>query len=386
MPFALNPGDRRPVLAGAAVFLAVVVAGVLLAPASDADVPTSYSAASNGTKAAFLLLDTLGYQTRRWEQPPNELTDPHATTLIVADPVPVEQGERDAILRFVDAGGRLIVTGLSGAALAGLPGRPDPVAGLGWKPASAVTLSRITQAARVITLAPAARLASPVTGTPVYAVAGTPAVVHIRRSKGDIYWWASPTPLTNAGITATSNLPFVLASVGAPGERLVLFDEYFHGYRQTLAASLMHSPLKWMMAQLALVAALVLATYARRSGPVVPRVSETRLSPLEFVRTMGALYRRADGGAIAVGVAYASFRAALTARFGIRPSADPQIAAAAAGIRGEIDPAALVETMRACEAVRDQPNLRDAAALALVQAIHDRSTELGLNSPLKEIR
>src|SRR5204862_288231 len=48
--------------------------------------------------------------------------------------------------------------------------------------------------------------------------------------KGEVIWWASSTPITNAGITQPGNLEFFLACLADPA-RPILRDEYFHGHR-----------------------------------------------------------------------------------------------------------------------------------------------------------
>jgi hypothetical protein len=384
MPLALSRGDRS-LLLGAGL-IAVLLFGVawLLSPPNRTERPTTYSAGSGGTKAAFLLLERAGYRVERWERPPSDLTESSAATLIAAEPDALTPDERDALLRFVEAGGRLVVTGAIGARLVGASGRPDAVAGLTWTSATATAVTPVTAAAPSMTIAPAVRLDSAGDALPLYAAGDAPVVLRLHRGSGEIYWWAAPTPLTNAGIAAPGNLEFVLASVGPAAERRVLFEEYFHGHRESLAQTLMQTPLKWMLLQAAALAVIAIATWSRRSGPVVAAVASTRLSPLEFVRTLGALYRRAGAGPVAVEVAYARFRTELTRRLGIPTSLEAGAAAALAADRRPVDRAGLQATMHACETARRAARLPDASALQLVQALHDHAVALGLNPTAKE--
>ena len=62
-------------------------------------------------------------------------------------------------------------------------------------------------------------------------------------------------------------------------------------------------------------------TYSRRSGPVRPLVPQPRLSPLEFVDSLGGLYQRAHAASAAVGVAYQRFRYLLIKRVGLGSNA-----------------------------------------------------------------
>ena len=76
MPAFLDAGDRR-LLIGAGVAMVVLLALTFaLAPApaqQSIGYPSSYSPEWAGAKAAFLLLNELGYHAERWERPPEEL-------------------------------------------------------------------------------------------------------------------------------------------------------------------------------------------------------------------------------------------------------------------------------------------------------------------------
>ena len=137
---------------------------------------------------------------------------------------------------------------------------------------------------------------------PLYGEPEEPVVVTWRLEKGRVLWWAAPTPVTNSGISKEGNLPFFLGCIQAvrpgasPGETTVLWDEYFHGYRGSLWDYFQETPVPWAIFQLALVAVFVLLAFGRRSGPLYAPAAVSRLSPLEFVDTLGDLYRRASAG------------------------------------------------------------------------------------------
>ncbi len=97
----------------------------------------------------------------------------------------------------------------------------------------------------------------------------------------------------------------------------ILCDEYIHGYRQTLAASIAHSPVKWLFLQLVLLAVAVVLTFSRRSGPTSVPTPAVRLSSLEFVQTLGGLYQRAGTASVVVDICYRRFRYWLTRRLGV---------------------------------------------------------------------
>jgi Domain of unknown function (DUF4350) len=305
MPANLSRGDRILLLSGGGVFLLLLTIMVVLTrdAADTAENPSSHSSSSTGAKAAYLLLGSSGYRVERWEQSPTALTestDPARTTFILAEPFEAPTGEeRRSIQQFLERGGRVIATGLAGSLFLASGAVPNPIGGLTWQRVSATTPSAITRAAPQITLAPHAAWNPDVFGIPLYSVDDAPVVVRLQVGEGDAFWWASATPLTNAGLREPGNLEFFLACLGRPEQRRILFDEYFHGARRPLVMSVVRSPVKWLLVQLAVLATAILLTFSRRSGPIILPASETRLSPLEFVRTLGSLYQRA--GAASVG-------------------------------------------------------------------------------------
>ena len=114
----VSAGDRRILIIAGLAFLLLIVLGFLFAPASSGDTNsgTTYSASSNGAKAAFLLLQETGYHVERWQHAPTSLKPDEHTVLIIAAPAMIpNQPQKDAIEKFVAGGGRLIVTGVGGA-------------------------------------------------------------------------------------------------------------------------------------------------------------------------------------------------------------------------------------------------------------------------------
>jgi hypothetical protein len=93
----------------------------------------------------------------------------------------------------------------------------------------------------------------------------------------------------------------------------------------------------------------------------------SRLSPLEFVDTMGALYQHAGASAIPVDVSRRHLRLTLTRRLGL-PSATPddELARVAAE-RLHFDSASLAETLNRASHAAGAPKLRTREALAVVQ-------------------
>ena len=203
-------------------------------------------------------------------------------------------------------------------------------------------------------------------------------VTELRDGSGDIIWWGSDSPLTNLGITRASNLALFLNSVGAaPGTR-VLWDEYFHGVRPGLWHYLSRTPLLWGLLQLLVLAVFVLITYARRSGALRPLPRLPRLSPLEFIETVGALYQRKGAAAGALEIAYTRFHFLLVRRLGI-PSTAP---AAELVLRMRERPgwmdSGFAETLEQIESAVKRQQVEEPQALTWVSELYDATHRLGL--------
>src|SRR3984885_11957049 len=114
--------DRRVVLWILGGMVALIVAFSIFSPANDDlnPIPTTYNSGSAGAKAAYLVLDELGYAAQRWEAPSADLKkiDPAKTTLILAEPNFPTEGSKQVqadIADFLSRGGRVLATGREGA-------------------------------------------------------------------------------------------------------------------------------------------------------------------------------------------------------------------------------------------------------------------------------
>jgi hypothetical protein len=203
-------------------------------------------------------------------------------------------------------------------------------------------------------------------------------VVAYNLGKGRIIWWADSEPLTNFGLTESSNLMLFLNSIGEPVDKRVLWDEYFHGQRQGLWAYLGRTPVPWSMVQLGLVLLAALVTFGRRNGPVRLLRRESRLSPLEFVETLGDLYQRKGGAAEALGIAYQRFRFVLLRRLGLAPAATPHDIQR--GVREQLgwSVPGFAETLQRCELGVKDRKLTGGRSLLLIQELHDYARRFGL--------
>ena len=381
MPMKLDPRDRKLFLGALAVFVALIIGSALLGGegGQNIDLPSSYSTNSGGAKAAYLLLQEAGYKLQRWERPLDHLPHGSGQIVILAEPNEAPTAaDRKRLKAFLWEGGRIIATGMfAGTYLPESRSIPDFVHGSVWITASAVSPSPITRAAPQITIGPEAEWSAESGAYPLYADGARNLVVKYPYGRGEVLWWASATPLTNAGLREKGNLEFFLACLG-DSSHPILWDEYIHGYRETLGASVAHSPVKWIVLQLALLALAVVITFSRRSGPTLSPVTDVRLSPLEFVQTLGGLYERSSTASIAVDICYQRFRYWLTRRLGLSSKVSINDLEASVRERWPDADERFAAILRRCESAKNDPYLQGNEALYLVQELDQYATRFRL--------
>jgi hypothetical protein len=389
MPAAIDPNDRKLLLiAGAILFLLTLGLAFVGADPQEQgmSIPSSYSAASGGARAAYLLLQDLHYHVARWERSPTELPDdPDDVVLIVADPLETpSREEREALQDFVQEGGQVLFTGPrietffpEAKVTAGFPT-------LEWKTFSADFPSNYTVGAPKIVLQTGTTwLGTAPSQIALYGEKYSPVVISWRIGDGRILWWAAATPLTNAGITREGNLNLFLNAMNFPlqtnhAATKIYWDEYFHGQRSSLWSYVQKTPVAWGLAQAAILGLIVFLTFGRRSGP--PVVS--RLSPLEFVDTLGGLYQRAGAEPAVVGFVYQRFRATLARQLRLPVSTpDTEFADAVQGRLGWKETGLKTTLARAAVAC-GSPKVAPEEALGLIQELERYEEKLG---PQKKI-
>ena len=323
MPAFLDASDRRLLIGAGIVMVLLLALTYTLAPMpaqQSIGYPSSYSSEWDGAKAAYLLLKEMGYRAERWEESPEDLPiDSQNTVLVLAEPF--ESGSADqraAIRRFVLMGGRVVATGAMAAHLAP---EADATAVPDWNPQpktySALLPSPFTRNALEITMvAPDAFSSSTEPWLGLYGRDDKVGVVSYRVGKGEVIWWASPSPLSNGAIRDRGNLALFLNSVGSldPARSL---GRIFSRCAGSLASYFVETPLPWAGLQLGIAFVAFVFTFSRRVGPARVPVGESRLSPLEFVETLGDLYQSAHASPAAVGVAYQRLRLSLSRKLGL---------------------------------------------------------------------
>lgn len=377
-------GDWRFLLGFTAVVLALIVVTGILAPEREDrnPVPTTWNSGAGGAKAAWLLLAQLGYQEIRWERPESELASVDAAhaTLILAEPSPsfaafTDKDRKQPFVDFLRRGGHIVATGSLSALL--LPDAAVAPSDRLYNELCFTTPDGPGSLAR----AGEVEMATPVRwnrndpSVRVEQLCGNdPVVVSYAVGKGQVIWWASATPLTNQGLHNSGNLRLLLASLGAK-DRTLYFDEYLHGINMSPWTVTGGTPLTGIFIQTACIAALLLFSFARGSGPRRALVQPPRASPLEFIESMGALYAKAGAASVAVAAAQRRFSDFLAAQAGIPAEtlrSGPAGIAAAVRNRFGCDTSALAKDLEAAQQALYEPPT-SATALVLVRRL-DRHT------------
>jgi hypothetical protein len=383
MPAFLDSRDQRYII-GALVLMAVMLGLIYtIAPApaqSSVGYPSSYSAEWMGVKAAYLLLEDQGYNVERWERSPEDLpADGAGAVWVIVEPFEgATASETAAIRRFVANGGRVLAVGTDAGDLV-----PDLVtAGAAEfdpqpKTFSALLPSAITRDAPEISMvSPDAFTSSPHPWLALYGNTDKVAAITYHVGKGEVIWWASASPMTNGMIRDKNNLTFFLNCIGLRSTTRVYWDEYFHGARASFYSYFAKGPLPWAGLQIAIAFIAVLFTFSRRSGAMRLPAVESRLSPLEFVDTLGDLYQSAHASPAAVSVAYRRFRLALSRKLALPAKLKlPELSRAASSRFGWPEDA-LLDTLARSERAMRNINLDEAEALYLVRQLHEYSARL----------
>ena len=383
MPRGLDSADRTLLIGAGLLLMGLILASALVSPSKStggSSLPSTYSNAWDGAKAAFLLLQESGYRVQRWELSPTELDENSAgEVLIFAEPLlPPTSDEKARVLSFLQRGGRVVATGFRATSLLPEPEHFGPAEMYEDKVKfHALLPSPLVENAPEISMTPPkdwkpARASHLV----VYGNKDTAAVITYRVGNGQVIWWGSDTPLINGGISEPGNLALFLNCVASSRDKRILWDEYFHGARGSLWSYFAKTPLPWALAQMVLLFVTVLATYSRRNGPIRMPAKVSRLSPLEFVETLGDLYSSVHAGGAAIQIMYQRLRFLLTRQLGLSGNASAlglaRSASQALGWKEE----GLRETLERAEHMAPSQEIDDRESLSVVQELFDYMSQL----------
>jgi hypothetical protein len=282
-------------------------------------------------------------------------------------------------MTFVGRGGRILAVGPTTTTF--LPKHeiePELAPSPEWHEFQPEILSSITRGG-AIEISPAGYWKDPSTEYLVhYADGGRPIVVSYKSGKGEVVWWAGSTPLENIGISRSGNLALLLNSLDVEKPRRILWDEYFHTPHRTFGGYMAERPLRYGLLQIGLVVIALLLTFSRRNTPIFPLGDPPRLSPLEFVHTLGGLYRRAKANHAALEVAYNRFRTLATRRLGLPATIAAEDLSRALRNRMGYKDESLPELLKSIEAALRASELKEERALKLAQELNQHMLNLKL--------
>lgn len=365
--------NRSTIIFGIGILLIMTAAAYLKSEADKGDGhPSSFSNLRHGGKAAYLLLQQSGYPVERWEHSPKELPeDGHGILVIVAEPVSFPSSEEtNAFSRFLLHGGSLLAVGMLPDAFAPKAAATTGEFRIGSVECKAVAPTRLTRGGS-ISLDGYFKWDSTDSSQLVHFndPKGNAVVVSYPVGSGSVVWWASAWPLENAGIREKNNLELLLNSTA--GYKRVLWDEF---YQDTHKGRSHHKPVRaysWALGQLAVIALVVVLTYSRRSGPVVPLAPQSRGSPLEFVETLASVFSRARSTHVAVEIAVQRFRQVAARRMGIRGTSTVSEIVDAMSQQGIRISESAADLVRKSEWAVGDDTLTERSAIAFVRALNE---------------
>ncbi len=378
---SLDPKDRK--LLVICLSAVAVLAGIMAFFArnennNDNPLPSSYLNGRHGAHAAYDLLQQSGYNIQRWEQPLNGLaaSADERTVVIFAEPILTNPADIKAVREIVERGGRVLLTGFTGGALA-----PDSdlLPATQFQSACELTPQGLDPIAASgdVWMVPEARWGTSRPRDRVqYNCTGNPAVVEYNEGKGHVVWWAGSTPLENGSISRAGNLNLFLNALGTRDGRQFYWDESLHGDVNSAWFIARGPALYLLWGGLAGIGLLIVFSFSRRRGPLRDLPLPVRATPVEFLEALGSLYAEAGASSTAVELAYERFRRRVGDLCGLRGA---RMSAEDLGIalRRRFPQAGkdLEKNLADCEEAMRTDKLLPKRALVLVQALSRYSEE-----------
>lgn len=312
--------ERTPWLVVGGLLLLTALFGLLLSDGGARDSfdtrPSTFRATPSGALALYLLLDELEVPVERRVSPLVEGAPLPGAMAILAPTQRPSPAEVDALVAWLDAGGRLLYAAGPGDTLASALGLVlEPVEGDSLRAdepfgaAHPVVADPLTGQAEDVfgfrfAFADSSAALAESAARPVLRLAGGRATAAIfPLGEGMVMAWSDVRPLVNGSVeVGGAALLFARAArefAASAGE--IEFDEYHHGFSGdgspvgALVAFLRDSRAGRMTLQLGLVGAGLLLLLGSRFGAPRPPPPARRRSPLEHVHALAAAYRA--GGA-----------------------------------------------------------------------------------------
>jgi len=330
----LHPALRVAIVLVVLVVVVNVVLSLLDSSTRGADETaprsSSLSTGRNGLAAYSELLRRNDHTTSALRGDLGDVALDPSETLVVLDPVGLDQDQDKVIRRFVGRGGTLVAGG-DGATglLAALLEDPPTWSSTGTPLAQSVGAAPEVAGVRSVRSAGEGSWSNPGATTPVLADGSRALATVVDVGRGRVVALADASPLQNRLLASADNAGFGL---GAAGEgRAVRFAEGLHGYGRERGLGAI--PGRWQAALIGLALAALLGVVAagRRLGP--PEESGRTLPPprREYVDALAVSLARTRRPVEALAPLQATARERLARQAGLPAAApEPDLRAAAA--------------------------------------------------------
>lgn len=287
-----GPAWAKPLLVVAGVIVATNV-GLSLLPGPSGPGGSSYATSGRGLAAWADLLDEYGFEVDRLRKRPDRARLDERATIVVADPGTLTRGEAEALLDFVERGGRLVAAAHEEPHWMNrlVPRRPlwTDDAPERWNVSSR---ARETDSVQSVESAGAGAWLPGGSGTRLLdAEPARALIVATDRGRGRVVLVADVSPFENRMLDRADNAALALAVAG-DRDRPVRFAEAFHGYGESRGLGAL--PMRWRLALLGLALAIGVWMLARvrRVGPPDSEPDAPPPPRREFVDAMALTLER----------------------------------------------------------------------------------------------
>lgn len=282
---------------------------------------SSYATAPNGLAAYGELLTRWGHRVSRQRGPLTDGTLDTRATLVVLEPSFLDENEAGVALTFVTNGGRLVIGGTDPERyLHFLRDRP-PSWTNGDRDRFTTTRAPFT-GVRAVDTAGDGVWDDPGSSGAVVGGAGDALVTTEHVGRGDVFYVADASPLTNEFLGRADNAALGLALAGGEG-RPVVFAEGVHGYGATRGLAAIPQHWKYALGGLVVAALVLVWSRSRRLGPAEQTARELPPPRREYVDALAATLERTHDRQRAMEPVRAAIRARIRSRAGLGADATP---------------------------------------------------------------
>lgn len=350
---------------------------------------SSYRATPYGTLALYSLLKESSYNVSRFEKPFTALRDREPGTLLIVAPPDAhnpDQEEFEALTKWVESGGLLIIIDRQiDVSIGDATAHTEPAEAKSTVHTLQPTL--LTRGVERVALSEYASRVKIDSRSATYHIGdGQAAVVaDAQVGKGRVVLLTDPYLVANNGISEADNVILALNLLAERPAGPIAFDEYHHGYGASTAGGGLLSyfrgtPVPWMLAQIGLIAVLVVYSRGRRFGRPIPLKRERRTTNLEFVSSMANITRLAHATDLAMENIHAEFRKRLCRFGGVSARLENEKLAAAVARRSKLDAGELAALLNRCDGVSRGEHVSESELLKLVTGIREIESQLGSES------